>query len=159
MVKFDRGDLIELLDGQTGGVTLTVAGMVSPPGEPFAGSDTIRVIDHGCRDGTRDALCEDEEADEEAPRPLLHRRPLPHHEADREAPAFRTPSPPSPTPRHCGAEPPAVGEAPPVAQIGAPPCLRHPRPHATDQPHVVEYTRFRPGESLSDVAAFFGTAK
>jgi signal peptidase I len=44
MVKFDRQDLIELLDGETGDVTMTVAGMVSPPGRSFAGSDTVRVI-------------------------------------------------------------------------------------------------------------------
>ena len=47
MAKFDRQQLIELLGGQIGDIAMTVAGMVSPPGWAFAGSDTIRVIDPG----------------------------------------------------------------------------------------------------------------
>jgi LysM repeat protein len=107
MVKFDRRELVELLDGQTGDVTMSVTGIVTPPGESFAGSDTIRVIDRGCGGMHADACPEEED--------------LPEEKLPQDAP------PPTP-------------EAPPPTPAVA----------------TVEYT-VRPGESLSDVAAFFGT--
>ena len=107
MVKFDRRELVELLGGQTGDVTMSVTGIVTPPGESFAGSDTIRVIDRGCGGMHADACPEEED--------------LPEEKLPQDAP------PPTP-------------EAPPPTPAVA----------------TVEYT-VRPGESLSDVAAFFGT--
>jgi LysM repeat protein len=131
MVKFDRQELIGLLGGQTGQVILTVSGMGSPPSEPFAGSDTIRVIDHGCGgSGFRDTLCEDDEAEEEALDVDL--TPTPEPQA--------TPTPETILAPEATAQPAAPAPASP-----APP----------DVP-TAEYT-VRPGESLSDVAAFFGT--
>jgi signal peptidase I len=65
MVKFDRQDLIELLGGETGDVTITLTGMVSPPGRSFGGSDTVRVI---ASEGQEDAPSGDEE---DMPLPLL----------------------------------------------------------------------------------------
>jgi signal peptidase I len=161
MVKFDRHELIVLLAGQSGDVTLTVAGLVSPPGEPFAGSDTIRVIDHGCCDGAPDALCEDKEAEEEAleatPTPEATGTPeaTPIHEAavaectgTPEASPTAEPTAGAPAP-----EPPAAAaETLPIASDAPGPAPTTPPP---DVP-TVEYT-VRAGESLSDVAAFFGT--
>jgi len=122
MVKFDRRELVELLDGQTGDVTMSVTGTLTPPGEPFAGSDTIQVIDRGCG-GMHADTCPEAEPPGDAPPPTPEAPP-----ATPEAP-LATPEAPLPTP-----------EAPPPALAVA----------------TVEYT-VRPGESLSDVAAFFGT--
>jgi len=128
MVKFDRRELVELLDGQTGDVTMSVTGIVTPPGESFAASDTIRVIDRGCGGMHADACPEEEDLPEEK---LPPEAPPPTPEAPPATPEspLATPEAPLPTP-----------EAPPPTPAVA----------------TVEYT-VRPGESLSDVAAFFGT--
>jgi LysM repeat protein len=139
-VKFDRQALIQLLGDQRGETLLTVAGLVEAPGEPFAGSDTIRVIDRGC--GSEHAgPCAEEEADEEASEDATAPEATPTPEATAPVePASAppgTPSSASPTAEPPEPEPPAAAAPPP--------------PGAT-----VEYT-VRPGERLSDVAAFFGT--
>ena len=97
MVKFGRGELIELLGGQTGHIAMTVAGMVTPPGQPFAGSDTIRVIDRGCG-RQHDDTCAEEEPPEDAPPPTAEAP-----QATPESP-LATPEAPLPTPE---APPPA----------------------------------------------------
>jgi LysM repeat protein len=182
MVKFDRHELIVLLAGQTGDVTLTGAGRVEPPGETFAGSDTIRVIDQGCGIGANDTLCTDEEASGGATVPEITPTPVatPVHEA--------TPAPAGPTFEYqvqpgdtlfdialrfgAGVEALAMLNGLSSAQVvwvgqvlqvpgtaPASPPAPSPAPTSTpSQPSVptLEYT-VRPGESLSDVAAFFGT--
>ena len=72
MVKFDRQHLIELLGGEPGDVTMTVTGMVSPPGRSFTGSDTVRVI---ASEGQEDAPSGDEE-DSSSPPPAPSPTPL-----------------------------------------------------------------------------------
>jgi LysM repeat protein len=161
VVKFDRGEFIELLGGQTGDVTMTVAGVVSPPGEPFAGSDTIRVTHRGCRDGARDALCEDEEADEDLPEATPTPEATPEATAPPEGTSapLETASSPSPTPEAAAVEPPAVvGQALPVAASTPPDPAPGPAPPTSSPPDIptVEYS-VRPGERLADVATFFGT--
>jgi len=98
MMKFDRQALADLLAGQTGDVTMTVSGMVTPPGQPFAGSDTIRVIDHGCGGRADEAPCEGEDTREATPSP----EPTPTPEAaplpEVTAPPEATAPPPEPIP-------------------------------------------------------------
>jgi LysM repeat protein len=91
-VQFARPEVIALVGEHRGETPITVSGRVDPPGRWFAGTDTIRVSDPGRGGKPADGSTEGEE----------------------------TPSPP-------------------------------PSPVAT-----VEYT-LRPGESVWDVAAFFGT--
>jgi len=87
MVKFDRRELVELLDGQTGDVTMSVTGTVTPPGKSFAGSDTIRVIDRGCGGMHADACPEEEDLPEEK---LPQDAPPPTPEAPPPTPAVAT---------------------------------------------------------------------
>ncbi len=168
-VQFDRWEVIELLAGQTGDVTLTVAGLVSPPGQPLAGIDAIRVIDHGCRDGARDALCEDEEAEEEA----LEATPTPEATAPPVGPTFEYQVQPGDTlfdiALRFGTSVEALVElnglhSAQVVWVGqvlivpgtAPAAPAVPPRPPTPAVATAEYT-VRPGENLSDVASFFGT--
>jgi signal peptidase I len=194
MLKFDRQALIGLLGGQTGDIAMTVTGAVNPPGQPFAGSDTIRVIDRECGE-PYDALCEGEETPQDTPTP----EPSPTATVPPTAP----PEPPPAAPED--AQPPPAPDIPTfeyqvqpgdtlfdialrfgtstqmLMQLNAltspqmvwvgqvlqvpgvaplpPAALPSPSPSPTPSPPsvpTVEYT-VRPGERVSDVAAFFGT--
>jgi len=192
MVKFDRRELVELLDGQTGDVTMSVTGIVTPPGESFAGSDTIRVIDRGCGGMHADACPEEEDLPKEKlpqdappPTPLAAAEPTP---APTQTSQASPPVPAGPTFEYqvqpgdtlfdialrFGANVEALAtlnglSSAQVVWVGqvlqvpgtapASPPAPSPAPTSTpSQPSVptVEYT-VRPGESLSDVATFFGT--
>jgi len=174
MVKFDRASLVHLLGGLTGDLTMTVTGMVTPPGQAFGASDTIRVIGHGCGGAADAGLCVDEELPEDATlsqaTPTAEPTPVPE--------ATPLPEPAVPTFEYqvqsgdtlfdialrfgttvevlmqlnalSSAQVVWVGQV-----LSVPEAAPTPSPAPPDVP-TVEYT-VRPGESLWDVAAFFGT--
>jgi LysM repeat protein len=187
MVKFDRQEVIDLLAGQTGDIVMPVTGMVNPPGRPFAGSDTIRVFDDECGDNADNALCKDKETPETSPAPeaapaaeppaITPEPAQPPPAAAPAGPTFQYQVQPGDTlfdiALRFGADVETLAtlnglssarvvwvgqvlQVPGTAPASPPP---PPAPTSTpSQPSVptLEYT-VRPGESLSDVATFFGT--
>ncbi|MDP2948188.1 MAG: LysM peptidoglycan-binding domain-containing protein [Chloroflexota bacterium] len=164
MVKFDREELLELVGGQTGDITMTVTGMVSPPGQPFAGFDTVMVI---ASEGQGDvASGEEEDSSSPSPAPSPTALPPPGATTDYEIRpgdtltdiAARFGTTVEALVQLNGLKSAQVVWAGQVLQVPAtaPPAPAAPPSRPPPAVATVEYT-VRPGESVWDVAVFFGT--
>jgi len=158
MVKFDRQELIQLLGEQRGETLLTISGRVDPPGESSAGSDTIRVIDPGSGGEPAEIPAGDKtpQAPPAAAVPTFEYQVQPGDTLFDIALRFGTSV--EALAEVNGLESAQVVWAGQVLKVPATAPPAPPSPPSPPAPPIatVEYT-LRPGESVWDVAAFFGT--